>query len=502
MTYNKKHSKCLLLVALLVITFGYSQSKKRTKKEVFTVNKDVTLEINTSHVDIEFDTWNKNKIEIEATIEVEDATEEEMEAYLKKWNFKAIGNSEKVTVTSKSHSLLSGNGQFVFADPVIVEQIEIPTIIENFPVIEPVPDLPIMVLESLDDIKFDYEAFEKDGEAYMKKWQKQWKNSFDEEKFKEGMEKWQKNFQKQQEAVLKLKGKVIKNEKIAKVKEEKIKLYKEQLAELEELAAEITEKTKKYKIKDLLKEKEELLELIENGQENGQLFNLNGKMNFNINTNTDNVFFLSHGNKRLKIKKTIKIKMPKKAKLKLNVRHGEVTIAAASENINAKLSHAALYANVIEGANTTIESSYAPIHVTKWNEGSLKVNFVENVDLQLVKDINLMANSSKVNIGTIGEKGIISGTIGKLLIHNISDTFQTLDIILENTDARIQLPTSAFKLYYIGSNSRISYPETLVGTENKTQFNTIVRGYQNKNNTNREININAKYSEVSLNKKS
>ena len=88
------------------------------------------------------------------------------------------------------------------------------------------------------------------------------------------------------------------------------------------------------------------------------------------------------------------------------------------------------------------------------------------------------------------------------MIHNISDSFETLDIILENTDARIQLPATAFKLYYIGSNSRISYPESVVGTENKTQFNTIVRGYQHKNNTGREININAKYSEVSLNKKS
>ena len=98
--YKSKVKQCVW-IALLVITFGYSQSKKRTKKEVFTVDKEVTLEINTSHADIEFDTWNKNKIEIEATIEIEDATEEEMEACFKKWNFEAIGNSEKVTVTSK-----------------------------------------------------------------------------------------------------------------------------------------------------------------------------------------------------------------------------------------------------------------------------------------------------------------------------------------------------------------------------------------------------------------
>ena len=118
---------------------------------------------------------------------------------------------------------------------------------------------------------------------------------------------------------------------------------------------------------------------------------LQGNVRFNLNSGNDNIFFLSNQGKHLKIKKKIKIKMPKKAKLKLNVRHGEVTIASVSENMNAKLSHAALYATVIDGANTTIETSYAPIYVSKWNSGALKVNFVENVNLHSVNDINLMS---------------------------------------------------------------------------------------------------------------
>lgn len=490
--YKSKIKQCVV-VALLVITFGYSQSKKRTKKEVFTVNKDVTLEINTSHADVEFDTWNKNKVEITATIEVQDATDEEVEAYMKKWNFKAIGNSEKVTVSSKgSHSLFGDTGRFVLADPII-EEIETP-IIANIPKIQSVPDLPLMVIESLDDIKFDYEAFEKDGEAYLKKWQSQWKNNFDEEKFKEGMEKWQKKFQAQQEKLIGLQGKVLKAKKKAKLTKREKKELKERLETIVELA-EIGKELEEDKLKELLEGKEHLLELLE---AQGKL---QGNVKFNLNSGNDNIFFLSNQGKHLKIKKKIKIKMPKKAKLKLNVRHGEVTIASVSENMNAKLSHAALYATVIDGANTTIETSYAPIYVSKWNSGALKVNFVENVNLHSVNDINLMSNSSKVTIGTLGEKGIISGTFGDLLIHNIGENFKTLDIILENTDARIQLPAAAFKLYYIGSNSSISYPETVISSKNKTQFNTIVRGYQKNNTSGSEININAKYSEVSLNKK-
>ncbi|MEM6718768.1 MAG: hypothetical protein AAF611_05625 [Bacteroidota bacterium] len=479
-----------LLIALLVVSLGYSQSKTRTKTEVFTVNKDVTLDINTSHADVEFDTWNKNKVEVTAVIEIEDATEEEVNEYFENWNFEAVGNSEKVRITSKGkggHSLFGDAGQFVLADPIIMEQ-EFPLVIEmpelaEIPEIVEIPELPIVVMESMKDLKFDYEAFEKDGEAYMKKWKEQWKTDFDEEKFKKEMKEWQKKFEAQQKE----------REKVLKKFYEKQELRQKEVAEIKEKAMKQAQQYQEQAIR----QKEKVLEKLAKVKE----LKLRGDASLNIGSDND-IFFISNGGKHLKVKKTIKIKMPKKAKLKLNVRHGEVTIAAVGKNMDAKLSHAALYANVIEGADTTIETSYAPIHVTQWNDGALKVNFVENVDLQTVNNINLMSNSSRVSVGTLGEKGIISGTFGNLLIHNIGENFKTLDIILENTDARIQLPKSPFKLYYIGSKSNISYPETVVGSENKTQFNTIVRGYQQNATSGKEININAKYSDVTLHKKS
>jgi hypothetical protein len=489
--YCKSKLTQSLLIALLIVSFGYSQSKTRTKKEVFTVNKDVTLDINTSHADIEFDTWNKNKVEITATIEVEDATEAEVNEYFEKWNFKAEGNSEKVTVTSKgSHSIFGDDGQFVLADQIILENelpivIEMPEIVEMPEITElvEIPELPVIIMESMEGLEFDFEAFEKDGDAYLKKWKEQWKTDFDEKKFKEEMEKWKAEFEKKQ----------VEREKVLK---EFLKKHEGKRKEYEKIREKALLKAQEYQAR-AMEQREKALQKLEKAK----VLQLKGNSQLHIGDDND-IFFLSNGGKQLKVKKTIKIKMPKKAKLKLNVRHGEVTIAATSENMNAKLSHAALYANVIEGANTTIETSYAPIHVTKWNNGALKVNFIENVDLQSVGNINLMSNSSKVSIGTLGDKGIISGTFGNLLIHNIGEDFKTLDIILENTDARLQLPIAAFKLYYIGSNSSISYPETVVGDQNKTQFNTIIRGYQKNSASGKEININAKYSDVVLTKKS
>jgi len=54
-----------------------------------------------------------------------------------------------------------------------------------------------------------------------------------------------------------------------------------------------------------------------------------------------------------KIKKTIKIKMPKGAKLKVNVRHGELKFANVS-NLKADLSHSKLVANSIGGSSTSV----------------------------------------------------------------------------------------------------------------------------------------------------
>ena len=55
----------------------YGQEKSKTYKETFNVDSDAELNLNTSHTDIEFETWNKNQVEITAVEEIEDATEEE-----------------------------------------------------------------------------------------------------------------------------------------------------------------------------------------------------------------------------------------------------------------------------------------------------------------------------------------------------------------------------------------------------------------------------------------
>ncbi len=92
-----KHS--ILWVFLLGITIGYSQQSDK-KVEKFKVDANPTLEIDASHTDVTIESWNKKEILVEATIEIEGATEEQAKNILESWNFEALGNSNRVEVKS------------------------------------------------------------------------------------------------------------------------------------------------------------------------------------------------------------------------------------------------------------------------------------------------------------------------------------------------------------------------------------------------------------------
>jgi len=89
----------LSIAFLLIGVIGLAQETK-TYKEGFDVSKEVTLNVNTTHTDVQFETWDKDRVEIIATITVEDMDKEEAERYIKNWNFDAKGNSREIDINS------------------------------------------------------------------------------------------------------------------------------------------------------------------------------------------------------------------------------------------------------------------------------------------------------------------------------------------------------------------------------------------------------------------
>src|SRR5690554_8216899 len=100
--------KTALFMLLFGGAIGYSQ---QNYVESFNVADDVEVSVNTSYTNIIFETWNKNKVEVEAYIEGEKLSEKERQEAMKNWDLDINGNSKKVNISSnaRNQSFAMGN---------------------------------------------------------------------------------------------------------------------------------------------------------------------------------------------------------------------------------------------------------------------------------------------------------------------------------------------------------------------------------------------------------
>ncbi|WP_420602390.1 Spy/CpxP family protein refolding chaperone [Flagellimonas sp.] len=460
----------------LVGIVGYGQEKSKTYTETFNVSDETVLNINTSHADIEFETWNKNQVEITAVIELEGATDEEAKSFFEKDAIKILGNSKEIEVSTKNTGFgASNNFSFVLPDlptvAPIIEHMELPEMPEVFvmPEMPPMPPIP--------HIDFDYDAYKKDGDKYLKKWKKDFDKNFDE-KYQNRFEEW--------------------SDKMEKMAEQREKQREEREVQRQKLMEqrEAMREEARAKRDEMRAKRDELRE-----ERNELRHKLRSERVFSIQSGDDsNIFYFSTDgeHKKYKVKKRIKIKMPKSVKLKMNVRHGEVKLAANAKNINASLSYASLFASTIDGDRTDIRASYSPIVVQKWKYGQLKTDYSDNVSLAEVVDLRLNAVSSNVSIDRLTNNVFVTNSLGALEINSVSDGFSNIDITVENGEVNCKIPTVPFSIYVNETFSEFEYPEVLAIGTSKNYNTNIHKGYHVNNREGKVININSKYSEVVL----
>jgi len=496
----------LLTLSFFVVGTTFAQDKLTKVSQSIKVDKDVTIDLNTSYTNIIFDTWNKGTVEIEAYIDSEDLSNEELEKALKSWNIDVDASTRHISISTKGnttpfvwakHADSYDDVAHVILRELKYELADIPDFNFDFnfeiPELPELPELPEMpelpeLPEGVNNIQFDYKAYQKDGERYLEEYTKKfeatfgkdyakkmeaWGDKFGEkygkqmekwgekfgeewgEKYGKKMEEWGERFAKQMEQQAENK------DVQAKRLETQHKLIEKQhraKAERHEKIAEQHEKHAQEREK-LVKERKVLIEKIVNKESNS------------------------------KVKKTIKIKMPKDAKLKVNVRHGELEFASNIDNLRADLSHSKFTANSINGSSTSINASYSPIYVANWHVGELNLKYVEDADFMNVKNMVLTSNSSNVTIDNLSGNAIIDGSIGDLKILKIDDAFTNLNIIIQNSDAYILLPKTNHNLKYKGMHSRFTHPE-------KPLEESISSFTSNNLNTEKTIVVNAKYSNV------
>src|SRR5690606_12237844 len=90
----------LALFMLAGVDSANAQKKTKTFHENFKVADNAVLDINTSYADIEFETWNRDQVDIQAIIEIEGATEEQLEASFNSEPVKISGNSKLVEIST------------------------------------------------------------------------------------------------------------------------------------------------------------------------------------------------------------------------------------------------------------------------------------------------------------------------------------------------------------------------------------------------------------------
>lgn len=473
-------SKQLIIALGLLMTGGlYAQKESKTFQERFTVAEDAVVDINTSYADIEFETWDKDEVAITATITLEGATKEEAENYFENSPIKILGNSKKIMISSKSNNntfLTHFDSHSDFDHSYLrIEVPEIASFVVNVPQIAPFPEMPPLPLTEA--FSFDYEAYQKDGDKYMKKWQKNFEKSFDK-KHQKRLEEWAERMEES-------------------MSEERLREYEERREKLMENRAE--------RVEEMEKRSEELQQRLEEREEKRvQILTERDELKEWINTpksnsiNSPNIFYYSTDGeqKNFKIKKTIKISLPKSTRIKMDVRHGEVKLAENTRNLNANLSHSSLWAVNIYGEETNVSASYTPVSVQKWNYGQLSTAYSEEISLAEVVQLQLQATSSEVTIDKLLKNAFIKNNFGAVHILEMGMDFEELDVSVKNGELNVTLPKVATNVYVKGNSSTLKAPATLKLEQIKNGTSIVNKGFHLKGNSSRSVVITSDYSEV------
>jgi hypothetical protein len=537
------------LLWALLFTAGAITAQNRYK-ESFKASKDMLVSVNTSYTNIIFETWDKNEVEVEAFVEDKNLSEKQQKEIFENWKFDVLGNSQKVVVTSNPNNYREGIGalagldalksleslkalqhidempelakmpefdfDFNFDVPEVPDFKEIPQwpFSENRPNIKRKEGYKSLHIGDEGEVNFDQDVYEKDKSGYVAKLNKKygtnvsvkqvdrWLEEVDQwaEEFSAVMENWGEQF-----------GKNI-SDKFGPDFEKKMEAWGEEFGKsMEAWGEEFGEKFGK----DMEKWGEEFGEKFGKdmekwGEEFGKSMEEWAKQfEEEGGSHSNKVIIDPNGNKTIimegkkdmsfggKANKTIIVRMPKGTKTEVNVRYGELKLANAY-NLKATLNYSTLTANSIDGGQTRIDASYAPVFVNQWKQGVLKINFVEDCRLNSVSEINLQSNNSDVTINDFQKRGKLAGSFGNLYILKVSPEFKSLEVVLENTDASLNMPNTAFDFYYNGKKSQLAHPKSIKVTETKNANGKTLKGFNKSGSSGKSINITANYSNVNV----
>ena len=299
---KNKPFKLGAIACLLSISF-YAQQFETPLQE-YKANSDVAITIEASYAEIEIIEWNKNKVEVQGIMTIQGLPQDEAQNLFNDWDISTQATADKISIRSKS-SDFGHEYFFIHSDKYMGNVVvDIPhissTIVDimdsvNFvlPEFENFPDINIDIPQSFhfdhDSIDFDFEDFQNSSE-YLKQWQEQNKEQL--ERLKEEL--------KENRAEMALSQKEMQKEmEIAKAEVQKA--MKEVRKEMMEVEVKVKKEMEQYEA--------ERKKMIEKGAKEREY----------------QIKKIMEKRQKVKVKKTIRIKVPKNARLQMDVDYCKIT---------------------------------------------------------------------------------------------------------------------------------------------------------------------------------
>ncbi|MGB7786605.1 MAG: hypothetical protein WBL27_10930 [Salinimicrobium sp.] len=463
-----------VIAGLLCFTSAFAQTKKMDRS--FKTNKDVTVTVDAKNTDLQVEYWDKNEVQVEAILNMPKAEKKQLDQALANWSISTKATAGAVTINS------TGGGMPNFDMAGLQEPLSrLPEMLAPIqkmvgPLLESMTDhpLPPEFYANVGNVNFDYEAYQKDGDKYLEKFEAQIEKKFGKD-FQKSMEEWAKNFEKDS-VVWKSRVRVM--EDWGDQFGEDMEKWGEDFGKDMEKWGESFGKDMEAWAANLEKEVEKKY-----GDSKGKVIVLNGS---------------SLSDKGMDAKKVLKIKMPRNGQLKLDVRYGNVKLDGTTNNLQANLTHSKFMANTIAGEKTDVKVAYTPVQVKNWDYGVLKASYTDELKIDKVRSIKLSSNSTDVKVQQLEQNGIFRGSFGELVIEKVSDRFTGLDIVLENSDLKLDLPDVAYNFQYNGTKSEIKLLDDLKVKSSKSYDNQKLVGYNKNRDANATVSISANFSDVLL----
>ena len=524
---NQRYKKLVLIAFVVICTKLFSQEKYQ---ESFLVKEDVLIQLDAKYTNVIVETWNKNNVSITGEITNKNLSKEEKERLQKEWNITANGNSSAIQINSNSDRIkehesidIDIEDEISFIEPMIENIVE--------PIIENLAQSPLSedFSENMSDLNFDYEAYKKNPEGYMKEWEKLVEQIVDKEKGKHVQKKIKikhKSKNKNGHAMFGFPKspfpgglsnfnfddnayKADKNVYLAKLN----KKHKSNVTtkEVDTWLEEVKKWEKKFEDKWEQWGEKFGASMEEWGENFGSKMEEWGRkvenwaekfaVDYEKNEHNNRKFVRiekHHFDRTKKSPRTLIIKVPEKSQLSLVIKYGNLSVENLVNNSNVTLKYGSMNADKVYGSDVLVKADYSSVLVRNWKSGSLDLKYSKDNLIENAGILNLVSSASDITLENLYGDAIINGSFGDLKISEIAKDFENLDIVLENTDAELSLPKSSYSLYFNGNKSKLKYPNSKKFSETKNGASVIVKGKEGSGKSTKNIHITAKYSDVVL----